>query len=133
VNGLEPITYQWRHDGTEMVGQTNAALVLIDLQPENAGMYSVIVSNPAGTVVSEPASLLVFDACLDVRMYAGLNISGQPGETYTVRYTTDLTNTNFFTWTPLATQTLSSSNWFLLDLGSPGSPIRFYGVKKNSQ
>jgi hypothetical protein len=59
-------------------------------------------------------------------MYAGLNISGLPGRTYELRYTTDLNNTNFSTWTFLAS---NSTPWFYIDTNSCGLPKRFYGVK----
>jgi hypothetical protein len=81
-------------------------------------------------VTSAPAALIVNDACVDIHMYAGLNIAGQSGQTYVLKYTTDLNSTNFATWTPLATNTMGASPWFYLDMDSPFSPKRFYGVKK---
>jgi hypothetical protein len=89
----------------------------------------VVVSNAYAAVVSAPAALVVNDACVDIHIYAGLNISGQAGQRYVLKYATDLNNTNFATWTPLATNTMGASPWFHLDLDSPFSPRRFYGVK----
>ena len=62
-------------------------------------------------------------------MYAGLTITGQPGQAYVLKYTSDLNNTNFATWTPLATNTVDSPNWFYLDTESPFAPQRFYRVE----
>jgi hypothetical protein len=62
-------------------------------------------------------------------MSAGLTILGQQGSTYVLKYTTDVRNTNWATWTPLATNTMGSSDWFYLDTGSPYAPYRFYGAK----
>lgn len=129
ANGAPPLTYQWYQGNTLLAGQTNTQLSLTNLQAPNAGLYSVVVSNLSGATTSSSAQLVVNDACVDLRMYAGLNISGLPGATYVVKYATDLTVTNFANWTPLATNTLTSSNWFCLDSNSPFSPKRFYGVK----
>ena len=60
---------------------------------------------------------------------AGLTISGQAGSTYVLKYTIDVGNTNFDTWTPLATNTMGSSPWYYADWGSCGSPKRSYGAR----
>jgi hypothetical protein len=108
-----------------LAGQTNKTLVLTDLQLTNAGSYWVVVSNNSGSVTSAPpAQLTVYDACIDLHMYAGLNMSGQQGSSYVLSYSTDLSNTNG--WVPMATNTMGASGWFYLDMDSPFSPHRFY-------
>jgi parallel beta-helix repeat protein len=124
ANGSEPLSYQWFFQGAPITGQTNAQLTLPNLQATNTGAYTVTVSNQFGSVTSEPAQLTVYDACIDLHMYAGLTISGQQGGRYVVSYTSDLSNTN--SWVPLATNTLGASDWFYLDMDSPFSPKRFY-------
>jgi uncharacterized repeat protein (TIGR01451 family) len=58
--GVGPITYQWFFNGTNPLnGATSPTLTLADIQPAQAGSYSVIVSNRAGAVVSAPALLAV--------------------------------------------------------------------------
>jgi hypothetical protein len=54
-----PALYQWRKDGAVLLNQTNASLVLNDVQYVNCGDYSVVVSNLAGSVTSQNASLTV--------------------------------------------------------------------------
>ena len=126
ATGAEPLTYQWFFNSNPMAGQTNRSLVLTNLQSANGGPYSVVASNLFGSVASGPANLVVQDACVDICQYAGLNISGLPGRTYELRCTTDLSNTNFATWTFLGTNT---TPWFYIDTNSCASPKRFYGVK----
>ena len=47
--GSQPLTYQWKHDGAVMAGATSPTLALTDLQPADAGQYTVVVNNPLGT------------------------------------------------------------------------------------
>lgn len=125
--GVEPFSYQWWFGGSPLSGQTSTNLVLTALQSSQAGAYSVVVSNAFGSDTSIPAQLVVNDACVDLRMYAGLNISGLPGQAYVVSYTTDLSKTN--SWISLATNIMPASGWFYLDMASPFSAYRFYKVQ----
>jgi hypothetical protein len=66
----------------------------------------------------------------DTFMGAGLYVAGQPGSNYVLKYTTNLLNTSWATWTPLATNKMDRSGWFFyVDEESPFSPYRFYGAK----
>jgi hypothetical protein len=129
ATGDPPLAYQWYKDSTPLSGKTDWQLVLTNLQGTNAGLYQVRVTNSCGSVWSEPAQLIVNDACIDICMIAGLTISGQSGSTYVLKYTTDVANTNFDTWTPLATNTLNGGPWYYADWGSCGEPRRFYSAK----
>ncbi len=62
-------------------------------------------------------------------LYAGVSVGGVPGETYVLKYTSDARNTNWADWTPLATNTVGSSNWFYLDPGSACAASRLYGAR----
>ena len=63
VSGSAPLSYRWRLNGTNLVdgdgisGASTASLTLANVQPAQAGAYSVIVTNTVGSVVS-PAALL---------------------------------------------------------------------------
>jgi hypothetical protein len=57
--GVEPIRYQWFHDGTPVAGATQAALSLAYPQSADAGSYYVVVSNYANVVVSETVAVTV--------------------------------------------------------------------------
>jgi uncharacterized repeat protein (TIGR03806 family) len=54
-----PLSYQWRFNGTNISGATDSAYTVANAQPANAGAYSVIVTNLAGSVASSNASLTV--------------------------------------------------------------------------
>ena len=51
--------YQWRFGVTNLPGATNLSLVLTNVQTNQAGIYSVVVSNAAGSVTSSNATLTV--------------------------------------------------------------------------
>ena len=51
--------YQWQFNGTNIANATTNMLTLTNVQPANAGNYSVIVSNAAGAVTSATAMLTV--------------------------------------------------------------------------
>lgn len=52
-------SYQWRRQGTNLAGATLPMLTLSNVQPADAGEYSVLVSNRAGEVLSRAATLQV--------------------------------------------------------------------------
>jgi hypothetical protein len=64
ATGTPPPTYQWRFEGADLAGATEATLILTNVQPSQAGVYSVVVSNSAGWVVSAGAQLTVEPASL---------------------------------------------------------------------
>src|SRR6185503_5224115 len=45
ATGTGPLSYQWLFNGTEIPGATEPALTLSNVTPEQAGGYSVRVSN----------------------------------------------------------------------------------------
>jgi len=59
ASGTIPLNYQWYFNGNPLTGATGATLTLENVQPTNAGNYSVTVSNLAGSVSSILAGLTV--------------------------------------------------------------------------
>jgi hypothetical protein len=57
VLGSRPLKYQWRFDGQNIFGATNATLILEKLKTNNIGFYTVLASNSLGSVVSSDAAL----------------------------------------------------------------------------
>lgn len=74
VVGTRPFTFQWRHDGVDIAGATNAALQFVNLAASDAGAYAVVVSNPAGSVTSSTVSLTISRAVVQSQ---GLGYNGQ--------------------------------------------------------
>ena len=59
ANGAAPFIYQWRFNGVAIPGATNAILDFPGIAVEQAGSYSVTVSNPSGSVTSGTTVLTV--------------------------------------------------------------------------
>jgi hypothetical protein len=57
ADGQAPLNYQWRFDGNSITGATHPTLSITNVQPETAGLYTVVVQNRLGTVASSPAFL----------------------------------------------------------------------------
>jgi hypothetical protein len=54
-----PLSYQWMFQGDALPGATLPALVLTNVQPAQAGAYTVVVSSDGGSIVSPRALLTV--------------------------------------------------------------------------
>jgi len=61
--GSPPLAYQWIYNRTNPVpGATNSSLELTNALPILSGFYSVVVTNPFGSITSAPARLSVVEA-----------------------------------------------------------------------
>ena len=59
ATGIPEPVYQWLKAGTNLAGATSATLSIATAQADDAGTYSVVVSNRAGIVTSTNATLTV--------------------------------------------------------------------------
>ena len=59
ATGTSPLRYQWRRNGTNLSGATNAALSLLNFQQSQAGNYDVTVSNTVGAATSSVATVTI--------------------------------------------------------------------------
>jgi hypothetical protein len=59
AGGSLPLRYQWMFKGAPLAGSTNMTLTVLDAIRANAGAYAVVVSNPAGSILSSNAVLRV--------------------------------------------------------------------------
>ncbi len=65
ASSLQPVTYSWRKDGvaltdgTRITGSATAQLSVSGIISDDTGSYSVVVSNPAGSVTSANATVTV--------------------------------------------------------------------------
>lgn len=52
VLGAAPLSYQWRFNGGDLAGATDASLVFANVTPAQAGNYAVVVTNNSGSATS---------------------------------------------------------------------------------
>ena len=101
--GPAPVSYQWRFNGTDIVGATNSTYTLASPQTNNIGAYSVVVTHSNLSATSANATLNLSEAptVLSSADYTlggfQFTLSGQVG-TYVI-----LSSTNLVKWTPLST------------------------------
>lgn len=110
VGGLEPYSYQWRFNGSDIPQQTNVLLSLDNIDGTMAGSYTVVVSNSVGAVES-PATAVTLRTndvqpivqCIGVDPTGALsfNLFGEPLTYYRIESSTNLTD-----WIPEQTSPL---------------------------
>lgn len=59
ATGTTPLSYQWRKNEINIAGANTASYTINIVQTAHAGSYSVIISNSAGSVTSQPNTLTV--------------------------------------------------------------------------
>ena len=59
ATGTAPLAYQWKKDGQNIAGASNATLTLANVQTFSGGAYTVAVTNAFGAVTSSAAMLTV--------------------------------------------------------------------------
>lgn len=125
--GFPAPAYQWRFNGTNLAGATGTSYTRSNVQLDDAGNYSVIVSNVAASVTSDDAVLTIFlptppvidsiEMLADGR--ARLQISGGPGN-FGVNQSSNLAS-----WTQAFATNLNGSVFQYTDPES-NQPVRFY-------
>ncbi|PYJ05448.1 MAG: hypothetical protein DME25_08410, partial [Verrucomicrobia bacterium] len=130
ASGTAPLTYQWSRDGAILAAGTNAILVLAGVQPSDAGSYTVVVRNAAGSVSSAPAILrvLVAPSITAIQQSGGtarISFLTEVGLNYTVEYTDKLEAPNWSALSPVV------GNRGVITVTDPaaGGPKRFYRVR----
>ncbi len=66
ANGMTNYSYQWRFNGTNLSGATNATLTRTSVTTNQAGSYEAVLSNPINSVTSQVAVLAVNSATLNI-------------------------------------------------------------------
>ena len=78
AEGTAPFAYQWQKGGADIIGATNLALTLSNVQFADAGGYRVIVANQLGSATSAVATLSVVSPPVIVTQpVGGIYVVGQ--------------------------------------------------------
>lgn len=68
ASGTPTPTLQWRRDGQTIAGATNATLTVTNVRATDAGVYSVVATNPGGSQLSSAATLTVIAPNANARL-----------------------------------------------------------------
>ena len=84
ATGIPDPSYQWQKGGNNILNATNATFAIPSVVTDDAGTYSVIVSNVAGSVTSSNATLTVLGTAPSANFTATPNSGTEPlGVTFT--------------------------------------------------
>lgn len=143
AEGTLPLHYQWYFNGVNrLVGETNAVLTLLNVQPDQAGNYSVVVTNSQGAVTSQVATLTVLGGGGPANpptiprgslVYQGLGhnfslqVPTENGHTYRLQWNANIQDRNGWQNVPGATVNGDGTVRTLTDI-NPSGPRRFYRI-----
>ena len=124
-----PLVYQWNKDGIPVDSATNTILLLTNVQPLQAGLYTVNISNGFTGILTAPAALTVMTsvgagAPRFTSNQFGFSLSGATGGGFVVEASSDLR-----LWTPLSTNTFGGGPFQFVDPSSSTNPVRFYRAR----
>jgi hypothetical protein len=134
VSGSSPLRYQWFHESEPVAGATNDTLEILDVQFDDAGDYSVRVTNDLGTAETAPFQIEVapYDGLLQLQIVqrsglVSLELTGTPGATCVLRSATDLEDN---AWTDVTELTFTSP-WITLSTNPASGARLFWQLRKN--
>jgi uncharacterized delta-60 repeat protein len=125
--GSPAINYQWKLNGVDLPGATNANLTLANFNAANEGTYRVVVSNFTNSVTSSDALLMVGSTPRLLAPSQGKNGAFQfqaaalPNVNYNIQASTDLTQ-----WVTISQVSSTNGYIFFSDAQASQSPARYY-------
>jgi len=125
--------YQWRQEGTNIVGATNADLTINNVQLWHGTNYTVVATNISGSKTSSVASLIIHgDSAARLSLFEfpsasqfRMHISGLTNRSYLIQTSTNLNSST--NWYPIYTNFVSF--WYTNTTATEAK--RFYRVITN--
>ena len=130
ATGDPTLVYQWRRNGTNLANATNTAVVITNAQIFTNGTFTVVITNSALAITSNPALLTVVarPGFASLQRLANqtfqFTLSGTTGSVCRVEHSTNLSN-----WLLLSNVTMLSSPITMMDPGASNQPRRFYRAR----
>jgi hypothetical protein len=125
ASGIEPLRYQWKFNGVSIPSAKNPVLTMNNVQANQAGSYSISISNPAGTMSSSITKLEIYSNTAAVltstNSFKGqfnFSVAGISGYQYVVQASSNLKD-----WVSIQTNT---SPFAFSDVDAAKYNQRFY-------
>jgi len=130
ARGTTPFSYQWRFNGTNLLGATDNPLTLPNIQPNRAGGYSVVLTNLAGAATSTVSTVKVLVpptlSVSVVRSNVTVSFPSLLGFTYRLESKVNLAATQ---WVAVTSSTNGTGSLISLRDTNAIAPWRFYRVE----
>jgi hypothetical protein len=114
ATGDAPLFYQWQFQGTNILGQTNTTLNVINAHQASIGVYQVIVTNSFGSVTSAPAVLNLMPGILT----QPTNVTAAAGTTVTFTVVAEGSPPLSYQWQKNGTNVAANGNSSSYTLGT---------------
>ena len=131
ASGTAPLSYQWRFNGTNIVGAMATNYTVTNVQASNSGPYTVVITNVAGSITSAPARLtLVSELRLQYQIFTtngtlGWRVGPTVDQPYLLESSANLTN-----WTSVFTNSSGASSSNFIQAPITNTPYRFLRGKR---
>ena len=128
---MQPLSYQWCLNGSDLVGATAPALLLSHLQPLQAGSYTVVITNAAGSVTSAAATLTVLGSPISlnaslVGQEVLISFPSETGLSYLLEYKHSLDDP---AWTSLPPAVAGTGGVMVLQDTNTPADSRYYRLR----
>jgi hypothetical protein len=124
--GTPPLGYQWQRNGQDLADQTNPTLTLTTTTADNAGDYTVVVTNGQGSTTSPAATVTLVPLALTVQTVdaqgATLVVQTIPGRHYIIEASDSFSGAG---WTTVMDTTASDTTLTVVD-SSTSKGLRFW-------
>ena len=127
VGGTPPFQYRWQFNHADIPGATNAVYTIAAVAESDAGEYSVVVVNSAGSASSGAQLRVIVPPTLRLKTLAGyplLSLNGMLRSNFNVQYSPSVTATNWLNLRSISN--LSVSPYQFLDTSGSTQTARYY-------
>ncbi len=129
TNGVGPFAFQWQFGNTNLPGATNSSLSLTNVQLNQAGTYSLVVSNSYGSVTNKVALTvmpLVFNTRSTNFVMTTNGLQFRLDSVYAANSVLIFASTDLVSWLPIFTNPPATGAVLFLDSAATNMPQRFY-------
>jgi hypothetical protein len=131
ASGSGPLFYQWRFNDSDIIGATGSSYSLNNAESAQSGAYTVRVTNAAGSINSDPTTILIWRGANVKPSFAPLSLSGTNpvvkinGLEDHARYRLQVTP-NLFRWTEVTNLIATQTTFEIVDSIGLSWEKRFY-------